>query len=278
MRTEIRISVRSLVEFILREGDLDNRITGKADPLAMQAGSRLHRKIQKRMGAGYAAEVPLKIKVPMGEFDCVVEGRADGIFSEDGMSWIDEIKGVYRDLGLIEKPLGVHLAQALCYAFIYASQQELPEIGVQLTYGNLETEELKAFRETRTREELEEWFSGLLEEYRKWAGFQFEWKRTRKESIRPLEFPFPYREGQYDLAAGVYRTIARKKRLFIQAPTGVGKTISTVFPAVKAVGEGLGDRIFYLTAKTVTRTVAEETFRILREKGLRMKTVTLTAK
>lgn len=278
MRTEIRISVRSLVEFILREGDLDNRITGKADPLAMQAGSRLHRKIQKRMGAGYAAEVPLKIKVPMGEFDCVVEGRADGIFSEDRMSWIDEIKGVYRDLGLIEKPLGVHLAQALCYAFIYASQQELPEIGVQLTYGNLETEELKAFRETRTREELEEWFSGLLEEYRKWAGFQFEWKRTRKESIRPLEFPFPYREGQYDLAAGVYRTIARKKRLFIQAPTGVGKTISTVFPAVKAVGEGLGDRIFYLTAKTVTRTVAEETFRILREKGLRMKTVTLTAK
>ena len=84
MRTEIRISVRSLVEFILREGDLDNRITGKADPLAMQAGSRLHRKIQKRMGAGYAAEVPLKIKVPMGEFDCVVEGVPTGFFPKTG--------------------------------------------------------------------------------------------------------------------------------------------------------------------------------------------------
>ena len=244
----------------------------------MQAGGRLHRKIQRRMGAGYAAEVPLKITVPMKGFDCVVEGRADGIFAEDGTEWIDEIKGVYRDLNLIEQPVGVHLAQALCYAYIYAAQHDLPQMGVQLTYGNLETEELKMFRETRSREELEKWFHRLMREYEKWAAFQFEWKKIRKESIRPLEFPFPYREGQKELAAGVYRTIARKKRLFIQAPTGVGKTISTVFPAVKAVGEELGDRIFYLTAKTVTRTVAEEAFRILRGSGLRMKTVTLTAK
>ena len=221
----------------------------------MQAGGRLHRKIQRRMGAGYAAEVPLKITVPMKGFDCVVEGRADGIFAEDGTEWIDEIKGVYRDLNLIEQPVGVHLAQALCYAYIYAAQHDLPQMGVQLTYGNLETEELKMFRETRSREELEEWFHRLMREYEKWAAFQFEWKKIRKESIRPLEFPFPYREGQKELAAGVYRTIARKKRLFIQAPTGVGKT-----------------------AKTVTRTVAEEAFRILRGSGLRMKTVTLTAK
>lgn len=277
-RTEIRISVRALVEFILREGDLDNRTTGKTDLTAMQAGGRLHRKIQKRMGAGYRAEVPLKIKVSMGNFDCLIEGRADGIFQKKEEIWIDEIKGVYRDLKLIEEPVGVHLAQALCYAYIYGKQNNQREMGIQLTYGNLETEELKYFRQTRSMEELEKWFAGLMKEYEKWADFQFEWKKIRKDSIRPLEFPFPYREGQRDLAAGVYRTIARKKRLFIQAPTGVGKTISTVFPAVKAVGEGLGDRIFYLTAKTVTRTVAEEAFRILRGHGLRMKTVTLTAK
>lgn len=277
-REEIRISVRALVEFILREGDLDNRTTGRTELLAMQAGGRLHRKIQRRMGAGYAAEVPLKIKVPMEDLACLVEGRADGIFTEDGTVYIDELKGVYRDLKLIEKPVGVHLAQALCYAYIYGVQHDLEQMGVQMTYGNLETEELKYFRETRSRKELEEWFTGLMKEYEKWARFQYEWKAVRKESIRPLEFPFPYREGQRELAAGVYRTIARKKRLFIQAPTGVGKTISTVFPAVKAVGEGLGDRIFYLTAKTVTRTVAEEAFRILRRNGLHMKTVTLTAK
>lgn len=278
IRTEIQISVRALVEFILREGNLDSRTTGKTDLSAMQAGGRLHRKIQKRMGAGYHAEVPLKTRIPMGEFDCIIEGRADGIFEEAGLTFIDEIKGVYRDLHLIERPVGVHLAQALCYASIYAEQQELPEMGIQLTYGNLETEEVKYFRETRTREQLREWFGRLTQEYEKWAAFQFEWRKIRRDSIRPLEFPFPYREGQRELAAGVYRTIARKKRLFIQAPTGVGKTVSAVFPSVKAVGEGLGDRIFYLTAKTVTRTVAEEAFRVLRRNGLRMKTVTLTAK
>ena len=183
MRTEIRISVRALMEFILREGDLDSRTTGKTDLLAMQAGGRLHRKIQRRMGAGYQAEVPLKTRVSMGEFDCVVEGRADGIFAEDGLVYIDEIKGVYRDLNLIGEPVGVHLAQALCYACIYAEREELPEIGVQLTYGNLETEELKYFRETRTREELREWFFGLMKEYEKWAGFQYEWKKLRKASM-----------------------------------------------------------------------------------------------
>ena len=161
IRTEIQISVRALVEFILREGNLDSRTTGKTDLSAMQAGGRLHRKIQKRMGAGYHAEVPLKTRIPMGEFDCIIEGRADGIFEEEGLTFIDEIKGVYRDLHLIERPVGVHLAQALCYASIYAEQQELPEMGIQLTYGNLETEEVKYFRETRTREQLKEWFGRL---------------------------------------------------------------------------------------------------------------------
>ena len=278
MRTTIQISVRALVEFILREGDLDSRTGGGAELEAMQAGSRLHRKIQRRKGSGYAAEVVLKRLVPLTGFDCLVEGRADGIFEEDGMIYIDEIKGVVRDLGQIEEPAGVHLAQAFCYACIYAQQQGLEKIGVQMTYGNLETEELKYFRQVKTREELETWFGELMKEYEKWARFQFEWKEKRQASIRPLEFPFPYRDGQRDLAGGVYRTIARKKRLFIQAPTGVGKTMSAVFPSVKAIGEGLGDRIFYLTARTVTRTVAEEAFRILREKGMKLKSVTLTAK
>ena len=278
IRPQIRISVRDLVEFILRSGDLDNRTGTKSDLEAMQAGGRLHRKIQRRMGAHYTAEVSLKYLVSMGDFDCLVEGRADGIFTEDGEVYIDEIKGMYRDVALIEEPIPVHLAQALCYASIYARQQDLPRIGIQMTYGNLETGELRYFRSVREREELEQWFDGLLRRYEKWARFQYEWKRTRKASIQPLEFPFAYREGQRELAAGVYRTIARGKRLFIQAPTGVGKTISTVFPAVKAVGEELGDRIFYLTAKTVTRTVAEEAFGILRDQGLRLKAVTLTAK
>ena len=270
--------MRSLVEFILRSGDLDNRKSGKAEREAMQAGSRLHRKIQRRMGSSYQAEVSLKLEVPMQDFDCIVEGRADGIFEEDGLVTIDEIKGVYRELDLLQEPVGVHLAQAKCYAYIYAIQNGRKTMRVQMTYCNLESEATKYFHETYEVAELEIWFTSLMKEYEKWASFQVNWRGICRRSIEPLEFPFSYREGQKDLAASVYRTIARKKRLFIQAPTGVGKTISTVFPAVKAVGQGLGEKIFYLTAKTITRTVAEDAFGILREQGLRLKSVTLTAK
>lgn len=270
--------MRNLVEFILRSGDLDNRRGKRAEREAMQAGSRIHRKLQRRMGAGYQAEVPLKYRVSMERFDCVVEGRADGIFAEDDLVTVDEIKGIYRALVLLDEPAGVHKAQAMCYAYIYAVQQNLSRIQVRMTYCNLETEDLKYFYFVYDRQELEDWFGKLMGEYEKWAGFQADWRTICKESIRPLEFPFSYREGQNDLAYGVYRTIVRKKRLFIQAPTGVGKTMSVVFPAVKAVGEGLGEKLFYLTAKTITRTAPEDAFEILREKGLRLKSVTLTAK
>ena len=121
-------------------------------------------------------------------------------------------------------------------------------------------------------------FEELISSYEKWARFQIKWEEKRNSSIRLVEFPFSYREGQREVAAAVYRTILRKKKLFLQAPTGVGKTISTLFPSVKAIGEGLGEKIFYLTAKTITRTVAEQAFRILGEQGLQMKVITLTAK
>ena len=181
--------------------------------------------------------------------------------------YIDEIKGIYRNVAAMETPYYVHKAQALCYAYIYALQNHLEEIGIQMTYCNLDTEELRYFREIYTWEQLRNWFENLLAEYRKWADWQMLWKKRRQVSIKSLEFPFPYREGQKKLVSDVYRTIMRKKTLFLEAPTGVGKTISTIFPAVKAVGEGLADRIFYLTAKTITATVAKETFLLLEKEG-----------
>lgn len=274
----IKISVRNLVEFILREGDIDNRTTGGMERDAMQQGSRIHRKLQKRMGSGYRAEVPLKQQCPCDGFILQVEGRADGIFVEEGRTVIDEIKGVLRDLEQVREPAGIHLAQAKCYAYMYASQNTMEEIDVQMTYCNLETEEIKRFQQSYRCEELKLWFGELIHAYEKWAGFQIEWRNKRKESIRRTEFPFPYREGQRELAAAVYRTILRQKKLFIQAPTGVGKTMATVFPAVRAIGEDLGEKIFYLTAKTITRTVAEQAFQTLRSQGLLFKTITLTAK
>lgn len=329
----IKISVRNLVEFILRSGDLDNQRSFAADKDAMLKGGRLHRKIQKKMGAFYRAEVALSYEKEYEDFTIVVEGRADGIIEEPDIYVIDEIKGVYLDIQYLEEPIAVHLAQAKCYAYMYAAERGIAKnlskeslknkaddmdgqcvfdktlgknhsenvsgkvlsdevlsdeerntdkkekrMGVQMTYAHLETEEMKRFREEYTIEELEMWFEELVGQYYQWAKFQYEWKILRNASMEQLQFPFVYREGQKEIVRSVYFTIKNKKELFIQAPTGVGKTMSTVYPAVRSVGEGLAEKIFYLTAKTITRTVAEEAFRILRDKGLEYKVLTLTAK
>jgi len=277
--TEIKISVRNLVEFILRSGDIDNRrSTYVSDTDAMQRGGKVHRKIQRQMGSNYQAECPLKISVSCEEFFITVEGRADGIITEDDKTTIDEIKGICKDLEYLKEPILVHQAQAMCYGYIFGSQNDLKSISVQMTYCNLETENIKRFVSDFTLEYLENWFLGILNEYKKWAKYQIEWSTTRNQSIKSMDFPFDYRYGQKNFVTSVYRTILRKKNIFVQAPTGVGKTISTVFPAVKAVGEKLGDKIFYLTAKTITRTVARETFRILQHAGLLCKVLTITAK
>ncbi len=278
----VRISVRNLVEFILRCGDIDGGSSSTFDTKAMQMGSRLHRKIQSRMGSGYQAEVSLEGTFACDDFYIKVEGRADGIFEEEYegklLPTVDEIKGVMRDIHLIEEPVSVHLAQAKCYAYLYGAKEQLHAVGVRMSYGNLKSGEMTYFRFRYSFAELEEWFFSVLEEYRKWARYEREHRRIRQSSIAGVKFPFAYREGQKKLAGDVYRSICREKILFIQAPTGVGKTISTVFPAIMAMGQGKGEKIFYLTAKTIARTVAAEALDHLRGQGLRFKSVILTAK
>ena len=296
---ELRVSVRGLVEFILRSGNIDNR-KAAAPENAMQEGSRIHRMIQRRMGAEYHAEVPLIYRYPAKEYDILIEGRADGIIIEahgDLSSvpeltdknltpnqirnitvTIDEIKGTYRDLAKMKDAVPMHLAQAKCYAYIFAALKGFSSMRVRMTYCHLETEEIRYFHYEYTYEELKEWFEGVMEKYRKWADYTFEWQKKRQTSLKNLQFPFEYREGQKELATYVYQTIYHKRKLFMEAPTGVGKTIATVFPALKAMGEELSGKLFYLTAKTITRTVAEDTFGLLREQGLCFKTVALTAR
>ena len=278
---EVRISVRSLVEFILRSGDIDNRRAASPEN-AMQEGGRIHRMIQRRMGPSYQAEVPLSYAYDAGEYEIIVEGRADGIITEQSVQrvavTIDEIKGTYHDLKKMKAPVPVHLAQAKCYAYIYATQKKLPDIRVRMTYCHMETEEIRYFHEEYLYEELQTWFGELMAQYRKWADYQFAWQKCRQASIKEMQFPFPYREGQKELVTYVYQTIYHRRKLFIEAPTGAGKTISTVFPALKAMGEGMCERLFYLTAKTITRTVADDTISLLRERGLKLKSVILTAK
>ena len=275
---EIHISVRNLVEFIMRSGDIDSRHTAKASEQAMQEGSRIHRMLQRRAGSAYEAEVPMRYRFVTDDYTIIIEGRADGVITTSTGIVIDEIKGTYREIDKLEAPQPVHLAQAMCYAFFYCVQNDLEEISVRMTYCNLETEEIRYFEEEYSREYITLWFYDLMSQYKKWADFEVKWREIRQNSIKATEFPFEYREGQKELVTHIYHTICHQKKLFIQAPTGVGKTISTLFPAVKAVGEGKAQRIFYLTAKTITRTVAAETYDIMRREGLRMKTVVITAK
>ena len=310
---QLKTSVRNLVEFLLRSGDIDNRRAVSADG-AMVEGGRIHRMIQRRMGAEYKAEVSLRYIHSIREteaapvrYDIIIEGRADGIITQPEGFTVDEIKGTYRDVSRLTEPVPVHLAQAKCYACMYRlertarkeKEQKRKEeesegnwngsmvpaireyedtIRVRMTYCNMDTEEIRYFHYEYTWKELELWFFDLIGQYRKWADMEFDWKQKRQDSIHRLSFPFPYRKGQKELAGYVYRTICHRRKLFLEAPTGVGKTISTVFPAIKAVGEGKADKIFYLTAKTITRTVADETFSLLRSGGLSFKTVLLTAR
>ena len=317
MGKEIKISVRDLVEFVLRSGDLDERSAGAPEE-AMLEGARMHRKLQREAGPDYMAEVPLSICYPIllpekqdaqengieainAEESCggdtaeevfdaeayvLVEGRADGIFCgvdpENpifGEAWtIDEIKTTYRKLNKMKEPEPVHLAQAMCYAYIYSVQNRLDIVRVRMTYCSLATQEIRRFTQEFTAQQISDWFDALMREYSRWALMEIEWEHVRNRSLSALEFPFTYREGQRELAVHVYHTICHGRKLFLEAPTGTGKTISAVFPSLKAMGEGKADRLFYFTAKTVTGAVALETFSILREKGMCLKSVQLTAK
>lgn len=278
----IRISVRGLVEFLMRSGDIDNRHVGVTEK-AMQEGTRIHKMIQSGMGPGYEAEVPLSHVVCVNsengdEIYLQIDGRADGIFEMEGCIFIDEIKSVYRDVNKMKEPEGVHLAQAKCYAYIHALQMELDEIGVRMTYVSTENDNVRYFDEKYSFEEVSAWFEALIDEYKKWLELEGSHKKARNESIQGLPFPYPYRSGQKELVENVYKTIYHRRKLFLEAPTGVGKTLATIYPSVMAIGNEMGEKIFYLTAKTITRTVAMEGFQILKERGLVFKTVVITGK
>lgn len=280
----VKTSVRHLVEFLLRSGDIRTGSSVSANPEAMLEGGRLHRKIQRAQKATYQSEVPLKMEWDEEGYTLVLEGRADGIDhletekDEERIFYIDEIKCVYRDVEQIEDAELLHLAQAKCYAYIYGHLHDLEKIGVQITYCHLETEEIKRLFYTYSMEELSLWFADLLDSYRMWASYYVQARKQRNDSIKQLKFPFPFRPGQKKMTAIAYQAMEKKKHIFLQAPTGVGKTISTLYPALKELGEEKAENIFYLTAKTITRTVAEDTIKLLKKQGLCLSAVTITAK
>ena len=317
---EINISVRGLVEFVLRGGDIDNRRKASSGPEIMLEGANIHRMIQRKMGKTYHPEVYLCLSVQRSDYVINIDGRADGIIiptqdnhieemltdreednivclegdfsdllpaegdfapeiSDDGSTIvIDEIKTTYRDLDRLTAPDEVHLAQARCYAYIVALKCKLSKIAVRMTYVNTETRDIRYFDSTYSFEEISAWFMGVMKQYVRWADFEMKWRGVRDAGIEAMTFPYEYRPGQKELISQVYKSITNKERLFVMAPTGVGKTLANMYPALKALPQKSGERIFYLTAKTITRTVASDCLNLLRKDKLRAKSVILTAK
>ena len=285
--TTIKVSVRTLVEFVLKQGDLQPGSIGTSR--AVEA-IKAHQYIQKTSGPEYVPEVTLcyvytspkaKLMEPGSEMlELAITGRADGIIKKESGECIDEIKTTSLDISLIEESFSdLHWAQAQCYAFMYAIQEGLETVEVQLTYFQLDTAQMKKFTKRFSFADLSEFFFSLAERYLTWALKMHEWSVLRDVSIHAMQFPFgTYRPGQRELAVSVYQTIKQSQKLFVQAPTGIGKTLGTLFPALKAMAEGFAVQIFYLTAKTITRTVAEKTLTDLQKLGLAVKRLTLTAK
>ncbi|NWL88641.1 ATP-dependent helicase [Paenibacillus sp. 79R4] len=278
MKDQVKIAVRPLVEYAFRSGDLDS---GFRTGTALTEGTKAHQQVQKSYGEADQKEVYRAAEIPFGDLLFVIEGRCDGLLvMEDGSVMIDEIKSSSGDIPqVVEESYPVHWAQAKCYAYMYAREHEVKRMKVQLTYVQVITGEQQRFQQEADLAELEAFVNEIVEQYAPYAQMIRDHQMARDKSISELDFPFAsYRDGQRKLAGAVYKVISEGVHLFAKAPTGIGKTISTTFPAVKAMGEGRLERIFYLTAKTITRTAAEDTFSLLQVKGLHLHVVTITAK
>ena len=283
--SDIRLPIRQLVEFLLRSGSIDSRFAGFDRALE---GARIHRRLQKAAGEGYAAEVPLCADYTVDGIRFTLEGRADGIFTnETGVVTIDEIKTTaVPEEEICEDMNPCHWAQGMVYGAIYSAQESLPAVDVRLTYYQIDSDRILRFVRHFSRQELEQFLHKLLHRYLPWAQRQLAWQETRSGSLTAMRFPFEaYRPGQRALAGEVWRacTAAPSKkgtRLFCQAPTGIGKTMSALFPALKAMGSGCGEKLFYLTARNTTQAAAEDAIARLRavQPDLALRSVTLTAK
>lgn len=274
----IKLGVRELVEFTLRTGDLGSTSNSQNTALL---GARIHRRLQKQRGENYQKEYYLDLNLTLNGADYLLHGRADGVTLTDDGASIEEIKTsetVFDQLS--ENTLTLYWGQVKLYAYLLMQKEtDLDEVTLTLTYFQTNTETTTQTDQVISRQAAKAFFDKVIAEYVTWLKFRSDLRERRDPTIQQLTFPFGhYRPGQRELAVAVYKTILTSKRLFAEAPTGTGKTISTLFPTIKAIGEGVIQRIFYLTAKQSTRTVAEEAVSLMASQGLKLKSITLTAK
>lgn len=272
----IKTSVRNLIEYVMRSGDID---TSFRDNQRMLKGIRAHQKIQASYGKNYIKEYSLKNSKSFGGVDFEVEGRADGIIKEGKAYTVDEIKSTTRPLEDIDGENKLHWAQAKCYAYFFSSDKKLENISITLTYVSTEDYSTKIFKEDFCFTDLEEFYLGLLSEYLNFSKILSSNLEKRNKTCKGLGFPYEtYRKGQRKMALAIYRSILDEKKVFIDAPTGIGKTVSSTYPAIKSLGEDLTDKIFYLTSKTTTGNEALKALNLMLDRGLYIKALQIVSK
>ena len=278
--TVIQLSAGELAEYCFPEGSL-----GAMPSIdRMLQGTAAHKKLQniysENENIRYQREVPLENVVEYDGFSLKIQGRADGIFFDKKDYFIHEIKSTYCKASSIHMPLkAAHKAQMMIYAYIYAKEHSLPYIQGRLSYFCLLEEKIVDFEYRFSFENLQKFFYELTDEYSRVVSRRLQAYRDFLCSARTLHFPFPhFRKGQREGAAQIYSAIKQNKNLFLQAPTGSGKTMMALFPAIKNMAQGDIEKIFCLSAKNQTMQVNEQALNLLRRQGLKIKSCVITAK
>lgn len=277
MKKLLTLSVHQLVDFLLRTGDIDNRIYNQA---TMNEGTLIHSLYQSKQGKHYLSEFQLLEHFEVEDFEVVLEGRADGIIDKGNTAIIDEIKSTVVPLEeYYEEQKEWHLGQAKCYALMYAHVKHYDSISIQLTYIHQvdKTRLVKTFDYLTSELEVE--IKNLIKDYLEFFNIIYNKKIERNESAKTIEFPYSeFRKGQKELAKYTYAIAQKGGTLFAEAPTGIGKTISTLYPCIKSFAKGQNEKIFYLTAKNSGKEMAFNASNLLIENGLKASAISILAK
>jgi len=273
----IILSVHQLVDYLLRKGSIDTRVYNTE---TMQEGTRIHLRYQQIQSGDYLSEVPLESEIEYEEFVFVLQGRADGIIVKKDLIIIDEIKSTNDDLENFYLVQGEwHLGQALCYAYMYAKEHHLDEMGIRLTYIS-QIDQSKMIKDfVFSFETITSKVMNLISEYAKYYRRLLNHRQIRNNSAKELEFPYEeFRKGQREVAKYVYKIANDGGLFFFEAPTGTGKTMSTIYPTVKTFANDSNDKIFYLSAKTQAKQVAFNAMKLLSSKGLECNSIVISSK